>query len=126
MKIRVFISFFGKTKLLMSGLINVIRDYILYLFSFNKKQIFVSIEKNILVIGNGPSLKGILENKAIKFSDFELFVCNGFSTTEYYEKLKPKFYFLKDNLYFDLENTFVIEKKNNVLDTWDSIFSKKD
>jgi hypothetical protein len=77
---------------------------------------------NALILGNGPSLKDFLE-KNILLNEYELFVCNGFSTTEYYKFYKPSHYAILDPAYFNLDLDIVKNKDIAVLEIWESIFN---
>lgn len=100
----------------------------LYVYSRNKSKRVKYSELNkknntALIFGNGPSLNVIL-NQTVKLDNADIFVCNGFATTNSYEILKPRNYVLLDPLYFDFDNKYVKERINNVIETWDAIISK--
>jgi hypothetical protein len=98
-------------------------DFITYFLTTVGK--IESNDKNIdaLVIGNGPSLVGLLQSE-INFSDFDLFVCNGFALTSNYEMLKPKNYALLDPAYFNLELDAVKNNEIDVLKIWEALITK--
>lgn len=54
-----------------------------------------------IVLGNGPSLKKVLENEEIKVGDADMFCVNMFCSSDYFKKLKPNFYLLCDGEYFN-------------------------
>lgn len=115
-------SLFGGILLKINIIYNYFRDEFLFQVFKSKVVKLPKLEKEILVLGNGPSLSNLIHNQLLH--DYELFVCNGFALTKDYENLKPKHYFLKDYLYFELGNSFVLNRENDVLSTWESIVSK--
>lgn len=70
--------------------------------------------KKVFVLGNGPALKEFLAKEPTFFDDSHLVVVNSFASTEYYEKLKPESYFIKDGLWFWITE----EEYNNPHSTW--------
>lgn len=103
-----------------------LRDLYIYLRHINKRVNYSALNKSskkALVFGNGPSMKYFLESD-LTFDNADLFVCNGFAITDYYEILKPDNYVLLDPAYFDFNNKFVKERTNDVIETWDAILSK--
>lgn len=62
--------------------------------------------KDIVILGNGPSLKNMIEKNAAFLKDKDLFSVNHFPTTEYFTKLKPKYYI---TIAPDLWNDNVVE-----------------
>jgi hypothetical protein len=79
--------------------------------------------KHALIIGNGPSLSSV-NFKSLNLSVFDIYVVNAFSRTELYLEIKPQNYCILDPLYFELQDERVINRKVDVLDTWNSIFTK--
>lgn len=85
--------------------------------------------QNLLILGNGPSLKDDLVNICSDFpSDNADFLCvNSFADSEYFEKIKPKHYVLIDPHAFKerLYEERLVKFKNNLLvslkhkTTWD-------
>lgn len=57
--------------------------------------------KDCVILGNGPSLKKSLSEQIGFMEQKELFVVNSFAASEYYSKLKPKFYMLADQIYWN-------------------------
>lgn len=56
--------------------------------------------KDIYILGAGPSLKNILENKINKLMNKDLVVFNFFAFSSYYEILKPQYYVLVDGAFW--------------------------
>lgn len=48
--------------------------------------------KDILILGNGPSLKPFIEENRHKLDSYNLLCVNHFGITDYYTELKPKYY----------------------------------
>lgn len=53
------------------------------------------------ILGNGPSLINQLDESKIFINQETLFVINNFALTDYYKKLKPKYYIFADPCYWD-------------------------
>jgi hypothetical protein len=84
-----------------------------------KSNYFISIrklaEKDLIVLGNGPSLKqDILDNWEI-FEKTPLAVVNHFCCSEFFAQLKPKNYFFLDPAFFVQSMTEPIEKTYRIL-----------
>lgn len=64
----------------------------------------IPIKKSLLVLGNGPSLnlKEVVDFQLL--SDGDILVVNDFAYIEEFFRLKPKYYVLYDDYYFDSEN----------------------
>lgn len=90
------------------------------------------------VMGNGPALSAAMAKDPNYFKDKHVCVVNGFSTADAYEQVQPKSYFVKDGLFFwidekeyaDPENTWREKKsqgeKNTVIAAVNSIRSIKE
>ncbi len=79
-----------------------------------KSKYFLSIKKsdarNLIVLGNGPSLEqDILNNREI-FERADLAVVNHFCCSEFFFQLKPKNYFLLDPAFFEQPLIEPVEK----------------
>lgn len=55
-----------------------------------------SQQKRFIVLANGPSLRNEIKKNTNIFFQEDLCVVNYFATTEYYQKLKPKYYVIAD------------------------------
>ncbi len=74
---------------------------------FNLKQHEI-IDKKVIIIGNGPSAKDLLQNIEFQESKTPKLCVNMFASTEYFEKLKPKYYLVSDHAFLDFsEDTFL-------------------
>lgn len=66
------------------------------------------------ILGNGPSLKEVLKSEMfLNNNSADLFVVNDFAISEYYEKIKPKFYVIADPGYWSnkaFEQTKIIRE----------------
>lgn len=60
----------------------------------------VDNSRDCFVLGNGPALKKALEKDPDYFLDKHVCVVNSFATADEYLKIKPASYFIKDGLYF--------------------------
>lgn len=56
------------------------------------------------VLGNGPSLKDAMERGEVKYKDSDVACVNMFCVSEYFEMIKPKYYFISDLVYFAPQN----------------------
>ena len=79
-----------------------------------------SIEHNkeCVIIGNGPSLTEIIEGHISFFENKSVFCVNAFSTSDYFEVIRPQFYVFADYLYWDkkaLEFYDVIHRTRDAL-----------
>jgi len=99
---------------------------IFFYFLYRKKSILLKEKRGTiaLVLGNGPSLKAFLKNKHFFFGNYDLYVCNSFASTFFYEILKPKNYSILDPVYFELKDYRVVSRLINVLEVWELIFKK--
>jgi hypothetical protein len=99
---------------------------IFFYFLYRKRTILLKEKREAiaLVLGNGPSLEAFLKNKQFFFGNYDLYVCNGFARTFFYEMLKPKNYSILDPVYFDLKDDRVVSKLIDVEEVWELIFKK--
>lgn len=74
--------------------------------------------KRALVLGNGPSLSDLL-NENSKFDDTDLYVCNEFALSVYYETLKPTNYVIVDPVFFKECDEYV-----RVKETWHALINR--
>lgn len=65
----------------------------------------------LLILGNGPSLRKILDEKQDFIRNRDLMVVNFSSTSADYQELKPRYYLLMDPAFF--ENAATVEKVFN-------------
>ncbi len=73
------------------------------LFHLNpKKRLAYSKNHNgiIHIFGNGPSLKKVLGNHDFNMNNDVVFVVNDFAVSEFYSKVKPKYYMFVDPAYW--------------------------
>jgi hypothetical protein len=78
--------------------------------SLQKKNKFTD---NCVIIGNGPSLGEMFENKLIFFQNKDLYVVNNFSLSDYFFILKPKFYIIIDPAFW---NPIFFDNHKNTID----------
>lgn len=81
--LRVFLSFVYKGRFFKDGI--------------NLK----TTNKSCCILGNGPSLIHQLEDSDFLYQQEDLFVVNNFALTDYYKKIKPKYYVFADPCYWD-------------------------
>ena len=70
---------------------------------FMMKQLFNKYENvnwDVVVIGNGPSFNDSLKNNNNLFKWKDILVVNSFLSSEYFKKLKPKYYVIADPAFF--------------------------
>jgi len=73
---------------------------------FNLKQHEITDHK-VIIIGNGPSAKSLLQNIDFQHSNTPKLCVNMFASTEYFDKIKPKYYLVSDHAFLDFsEETF--------------------
>ncbi len=58
-------------------------------------------KEECIVLGNGPSLKNMLDSNLLVTEKRDFFAVNLFCKSEYFDLLKPKYYFLADTVIFD-------------------------
>jgi len=112
----LLINLFRESVFILSNLLKLILTFNKRIKPQNIKQV-----KSAIVLGNGPSLNLFLEkSKELILADFDFFVCNMFVNTKYFSILKPKFYFLKDKLFFESEGEFSEPHRK----VWENIFKE--
>ena len=78
-------SFFG-------FFISVLRIFVFTRFSAIYFPSTQKREKNVIILGNGPSLVTDLNNKVSDFYNFDYMAVNHFAESDLYEKIKPSIY----------------------------------
>lgn len=58
-------------------------------------------KKELVVLGNGPSLLNLIKHNTLFLSDKDLLAVNFAATSEYFETLKPQLYLAIDPAFFD-------------------------
>lgn len=71
-----------------------------------------SIRKDCVVLGNGPSLKMVLQNNDSFFSSKDIYVVNDFSLSPYFSFLKPNFYVIIDPAYWFPDRLSELKRKS--------------
>lgn len=94
--------------LLILDLLTLLISTIKYLFSSKdtkniKLKINLNPSKKLLILGNGPSLKKDIERIIKIESDSDIFAVNYFASSEYFQLLKPKCYFMFDPMFYSDE-----------------------
>lgn len=84
-------AIFNKLSNLVSSLISILKIMFRSSLFYQKAKIE---EANCFILGNGPSLSKSLEDQIDLFKSSNLLCVNGFSSTEYFEILKPKYFVL--------------------------------
>lgn len=85
------------------------------LYSKRVRLGYLHIEKNCVIIGNGPSLKTTIESFPEFFLEKSLIVVNHFAISDYYEKMKPSYYIaIAHDLYYDDVEPRFIEASNRL------------
>lgn len=77
------------------------------------KQSKVPKKKNAIILGNGPSLKPILDSKLSELmnKDSDIAAVNFFCSSPYFTKIKPSLYVISDPAYFFPSGEEWIEKQ---------------
>ena len=103
-----------------------LKDFYIYRTHKSESVSYDSVKSNkkALVFGNGPSLEQFLQTNQFNFDDADLYVCNGFSLSPYYEVLKPANYVLLDSIFFDLDDERLLDKTVNTGEMWQAILAK--
>ena len=116
--IQILRSFLRNIESLRDILIAIL--YVNTRYDFNKY--YNSSNNELIVLGNGPSLKSYLSKHLEQIIDCDIICCNEFAQSEYFEILKPKYYVFIDPAYWrDTTN----EKFNeNLKYTFDSLKNK--
>lgn len=70
------------------------------LLSKLKTKLSIAQQKDCIILGNGPSLNGFMNDSEKFIEDKVLFCVNFFARTDYYEKVKPHFYIITSPEYF--------------------------
>jgi len=84
------------------------------ILSINKEN------KNAIILGNGPSLKEVLDNGISRFELDDAFCVNEFAQTEFYHQIRPKYYVILDPAYGEHETPLL----DIVLETREAIEKK--
>lgn len=67
-----------------------------------KSQLIIktNTNKKLIIIANGPSLKKDIERINLIHDSCDVFALNNFANYEYFKKIKPKFYFFFDQMFW--------------------------
>ena len=89
---------------LIESTVSVFRVLLLSSFriAYNSKR-YDKLKNNYscCVLGNGPSLKDDLDNGRVRIEGNDIMCVNMFCLSPYFYQIKPRFYFLVDNGYFN-------------------------
>lgn len=79
------------------------------------------VQKKILILGNGPSLRTFLEHKEAHLKDADVFAVNKFCLSDEYASIKPQNYVLVDSDFF-LEDTdsSILAMKKSVIEKFET------
>lgn len=88
------------TFLFLKSILSGIKVIISSRFNPKIKHLNANPNQTCYILGNGPSLKSVLENSSNVFKDSYLFVVNEFVSSPYYSVLKPQVYVLTDPSYW--------------------------
>jgi hypothetical protein len=121
LKIQSFLDNFGK---MISSLIRII------IFSKLKSEIRkVAQEKDIVILGNGPSLKKMIEEHESFLTNKELLCVNHFPNSDLYEKFRPKYYMTSaPDLWLDTIDAHFVQASKKLFSTmaekttWELLF----
>lgn len=76
---------------MIASVISFFKILILSKFVYQKAKIE---EETCFILGNGPSLSGALDSFLENFQSSSVLCVNGFSSSKYFEKVKPKYFVL--------------------------------
>ena len=78
-----------------------------------------NFQKNCLILGNGPSLINVLNGNYEYLASQNLIVVNGFSISEYYQKIQPSYYIITDPAFWarSFESKELQNKISSILDS---------
>lgn len=84
-----------------------------FAFRQMKRQSKVERKKEVIVLGNGPSLKPILTNRLEELLsiDADITAVNFFCSSPYFAQIKPRLYVIADSAYFRPSGEEWIEKQ---------------
>ena len=91
---------------------------VLRIFTFTHGKLIAKQYKNgekVFILGNGPSLKNVLENYTEELSQNNLFCVNGMATTPEYTVLKPKYYIFVDPVLTGLREYDVLSEDERII-----------
>lgn len=80
------------------------------------------------ILGNGPSLKEVLENNIDELKKHDIFVVNGFATGDYFFALRPKYYVIVDpNAFLEPFSDYFVQFQGDIIKAftamdWDMCF----
>lgn len=80
--------------------------------------------KSLWVLGNGPSLAAQLQEYLDAFLQHDIMCMNHFASTEYFEKLKPRYYVMVDPDFFGERYNCPLQEKKRVKETFENIHKK--
>jgi hypothetical protein len=94
------------------NLISLSSSLLLQVFVLNKRLSYSTKNqiKDCLIIGNGPSFKKLYEDKPNFFYNKDLVCVNHFPKTDFFEKLKPQYWVLRDSAFWKLTHQQIIEE----------------
>jgi hypothetical protein len=116
--ISILKSFLRNIESIIDILVAII--YVNLRYNFNKY--YRNSNDELIVLGNGPSLKAFLNNNLDQILSHDIICCNEFAQSDYFEVLKPKYYVFIDPAYW--RDTTDIEFNENLLYTFNSIKDK--
>ncbi len=97
-------------------LVLLILAIVIKFFSINKisKLAFDNTKKSTLILCNGPSLYDDIDWISEHSDEFEISVVHYFGITEYFQNIKPKYYFIADAMFWrdDLSEEFQEDVEN--------------
>ncbi|MBI5540022.1 MAG: hypothetical protein HY951_08190 [Bacteroidia bacterium] len=85
----LLLNFFGNTTNIFATFLRII-----FFANWFPKIKNIHPANDCLILGNGPSLNGLIENQKSFIENKSLFCVNFFPTTPYYEELKPAFHII--------------------------------
>lgn len=88
----------------------------------SRKHYKLKANESCTILGNGPSLKSALANNEVLLDGCDLMCVNMFCQSEYFQILKPRFYFLGDPVYFYPRN----ERHEQLIETLIEAFKHVD
>ncbi len=74
--------------------------------------------EDVVILGNGPSFKKMVQEHRSFINTRDIFCVNHFPSTEYYEAMQPKFYITSaPDLWLDDIDTYFVDQSNRLFNT---------
>lgn len=75
---------------------------------------YKKLHKDLLIIGNGPSLRDTIIKNNICFEEYDVFAMNFFAITDLFEKVKPNMYLFVDPIFYMSDELIPEDRRKSV------------